>query len=192
MGAQRPCGRSTKNRLKTVINPSNRHKHRNKIAAARLDPGRCTNGHVNHLVQETATTAEPLQFSALSRPGRCRHNKRHVNNLVLELDTTRKHNRDIDHLVNVLELRELHSCLHCRGKQEAAIFSTSGDCEISTVSSTTPPEEPARPAQQGHRSPYRRKTRESLWFLNSPDHEDRLSVTTRMSTTTRDIDTSNW
>ena len=48
-----------------------------------------------------------LQFSALSRPGRCRHNNVHVSNLVLELDTTRKHSRDIDHLVNALQLGNL-------------------------------------------------------------------------------------
>ena len=69
---------------------------------------------------------------------------------------------------NELQLRRPPQFLHCRGKQEAAIFSTSGNCGISTASSTKPPEEPARREQQRHRSPYRRKTRESLWFSEQP------------------------
>ena len=45
MGAQRPRGRSVKNRLNTAINPSSRHEHRKKIAvSARLDPGRAQTG----------------------------------------------------------------------------------------------------------------------------------------------------
>ena len=43
--SQRPCGGSAKIRLKTAINPSRRHKQRNKFAvSARLDRGRAQTG----------------------------------------------------------------------------------------------------------------------------------------------------
>ena len=110
MGTQRPCRRSAKNRLKTAINPSSRHKHRNKIAvSARLDPGRAQNGHVNNLVQETATTAGP---SAVSCTVTTRTLSAQQQPCQQPCPGTGHHNRDIDHLVNVLQLRELHSFLH--------------------------------------------------------------------------------
>ena len=152
---------------------------------------RRNNGHVNDLVQDLGTPSRKLFHlrdlsmicGMMPRSAPHRHDDLHTRNT------------DSDHLVRARQLRDLrsfvhsdtrHLSLHTTGMQRhcPSKNKTSCNCGSSTVFSQTAPEELAGPALQRHQHLVNELQLENLnGFLHRQDHEDRLRVTTGMSTT---------
>ena len=154
-GTRRPSGRSAKNPLP--------HRHRQKVR--------------NPIISTTCSCGISAVSATTCDCGACTTNTTGTSTtfqMYCNCEISMVRAIDLHSFLHFLDHRHLSlttagmSTTLSKNSRDETIFSTSGNCGRTTVSSTTQPEEPARPAQKGHRSPYRRKTRESLWFSEQP------------------------